>query len=236
MPRSILLADDSVTIQKVIELTFMDEDYDVVSVSSGTAAIEKLGELRPDLVIADVHMPGASGYEVCRTAKRVYPDVPVLLLVGTFEPYDDNEAQAAGASSALKKPFDSQELLGTARALLASSVPASSVPAASALPVFDDPGAAFEPAPAPLGFEPGFGFEDALPPQPFPAPGAVETQLISNAEYTFDQLDSQAWATPSGGGDLDFGAGFGTSGMSPTIEEPDALDPIDLRTFAPAGP
>jgi CheY-like chemotaxis protein len=111
MKRRILLADDSVTIQKVIELTFMDEDYEVRAVSNGDDAIAALLEVDPDFVIADVHMPGANGYEVCRRAKAMREGLPVLLLVGTFEPFDEGQARAAGADSFLKKPFDSQELL-----------------------------------------------------------------------------------------------------------------------------
>jgi CheY-like chemotaxis protein len=98
MKRRILLADDSVTIQKVIELTFMDEDYEVRAVSNGDDAVKLLPELKPDFVIADVHMPGANGYEVCRRSKALRPDVPVLLLVGTFEPFDEAQARAAGAT------------------------------------------------------------------------------------------------------------------------------------------
>ena len=111
MSRRILLADDSVTIQKVIELTFMDEDYEVTAVSNGDEAIAALGHEAPDIVLADVHMPGANGYEVCRRAKELHPHVPVLLLVGTFEPFDEAKAREAGADSYLKKPFDSQDLL-----------------------------------------------------------------------------------------------------------------------------
>ena len=92
MTKTILLADDSVTIQKVVELTFMDQDYQVVAASDGTGALEKLNELRPDLLITDVHMPGADGYQVCRRSKEIYPDVPVLLLVGTFEHFDEEAA------------------------------------------------------------------------------------------------------------------------------------------------
>ena len=111
MSKTILLADDSLTIQKVVELTFMEEDFDVVSVSDGDHALAKLGELTPALVIADVHMPGASGYDVCSQVKTAHPGVPVLLLVGTFELFDEEEARTAGADAHLKKPFDSQELL-----------------------------------------------------------------------------------------------------------------------------
>ena len=63
MRRRILLADDSVTIQKVIELTFLDEDYEVRAVSNGDEAVAALSQANPDFVIADVHMPGANGYE-----------------------------------------------------------------------------------------------------------------------------------------------------------------------------
>src|SRR5262245_49889759 len=125
MTRRILLADDSVTIQKVIELTFMDEDYEVTAVSNGDEAVARLADLEPDVVIADVHMPGANGYEVCRRAKALRPEVPVLLLVGTFEPFDEAQLRAAGADAFLKKPFDSQELLQLVGRLLATTPGAS---------------------------------------------------------------------------------------------------------------
>ena len=110
MSRTILLADDSVTIQKVIELTFMDEDYEVVAVGNGDDALEKLDEITPDFVIADVHMPGADGYDVTKQSKSLRPEVPVLLLVSTFEPFDEEKARKSGCDAFLKKPFDSQEL------------------------------------------------------------------------------------------------------------------------------
>lgn len=133
MTKSILLADDSVTIQKVVELTFMDEDYRVVAVGNGEDALARLPDAAPDLVIADVHMPGANGYEVCRRAKAQRPGVPVLLLVGTFEPFDEAQAQAAGADAHLKKPFDSQELVRLVDSLLARA--AATPPPAPAPPV-----------------------------------------------------------------------------------------------------
>ncbi|MEE8278795.1 MAG: response regulator [Thermoanaerobaculia bacterium] len=118
MSKTILLADDSLTIQKVVELTFMEEDYEVVAVSNGDEALAQLGELTPALVIADVHMPGASGLEVCRKVKESHPGVPVLLLVGTFETFDESQVEASGADGHLKKPFDSQELLRLAERLV----------------------------------------------------------------------------------------------------------------------
>ena len=120
MARTILLADDSVTIQKVVELTFMDEDYEVVAVGNGDEAVRRLDDVDPDLVIADVHMPGANGFDLCRAAKERNPSTPVLLLVGTFEPFQEADAEAAGADGHLKKPFDSQELLRRVDELLSA--------------------------------------------------------------------------------------------------------------------
>lgn len=131
MTNTILLADDSVTIQKVIELTFMDEDYEVVSVGNGDEALDRLEEVAPDVVIADVHMPGASGYDVARRAKQLHPQAPVLLLVGTFEPFDEADFHSSGADGYLKKPFDSQELLQRVSELMAARAGLAEEPAPS---------------------------------------------------------------------------------------------------------
>lgn len=120
MSSTILLADDSVTIRKVVELTFMDEDYDLRSVGSGSEALDTVSD-SIDLVITDIHMPGADGYEVCQTVKERFPGKPVLLLVGTFESFDEDRAREVGADDHLKKPFDSQELLGKVRNLLSGA-------------------------------------------------------------------------------------------------------------------
>lgn len=158
MTRTILLADDSVTIQKVVELTFLDEDFRVVAFGDGAEAIARLQEVRPNVVIADVHMPGASGYEVAEAVGRTLPGTPVLLLVGTFEVFDPERAAAAGAAGHLKKPFDSQELLRRVRELASGAAP---TPAPQPLADWAAPAAAteasFAPAPAapePVAWEP----------------------------------------------------------------------------------
>ena len=99
--RTLLLADDSVTIQKVVNLTFADEGIDVVTVGDGDSAMQKISELSPDVVLADVHMPGLSGYQICEIV-RGNPDtrnLPVVLLVGSFEPFDEGEAARVGANA-----------------------------------------------------------------------------------------------------------------------------------------
>jgi len=120
MAKRILLADDSITIQKVISITFASEDYDLTVVGDGEAAIQKARELKPDLVLADVAMPGKTGYEVCSFVKSdpELKSTPVLLLAGTFEPLNKDEALKAGADDSIVKPFESQELLDKVRELL----------------------------------------------------------------------------------------------------------------------
>lgn len=107
--RKILLADDSVTIQKVVNLTFADEGVDVITVSDGDAAMEKFVEEKPDLVLADVNMPGLDGYRICEKIKQnsATKDIPVILLVGSFEPFSEEEARRVGADDFLTKPFQS---------------------------------------------------------------------------------------------------------------------------------
>ena len=87
MSKKILLADDSVTIQKVITITFASEDYELEVVGDGDAAIRKAKEFLPDIILADVAMPGKTGYEVSEIIKkdRRTSHIPVLLLAGTFE-------------------------------------------------------------------------------------------------------------------------------------------------------
>ena len=107
--RKLLLADDSVTIQKVVNLTFADEGIEVITTGDGNSAMEKLHEIKPDLVMADVNMPGLNGYQICEQIKHneATSQTPVILLVGSFEPFDEERARAAGADDYLTKPFQS---------------------------------------------------------------------------------------------------------------------------------
>lgn len=107
--RKLLLADDSPTIQKVVEITFADEGVAVVSVGNGEEALAKLAEVAPDVVLADVCMPGPTGYEICEYIKQnaELRHIPVMLLVGSFEPFDEAEARRVGANDILTKPFQS---------------------------------------------------------------------------------------------------------------------------------
>lgn len=121
MSSKILLADDSVTVQKIVTLTFSDEGVDVVPVNSGDEAVNRLQYMRPALVMADVSLPGKNGYEICEFVKS-HPDLkytPVILLVPAFEPFDEERAARVGADHHLTKPFQSiRTLIATVKSLI----------------------------------------------------------------------------------------------------------------------
>ena len=170
MPHTLLLADDSVTIQRVIELTFADEDVQVVAVSDGDQAIEQLNAHPPDIVLADIGMPGKSGYEVAQYIRQSprLQHIPVVLLTGAFEPVDQERANEAGCDGVLAKPFEPQAVIGRVRELLARSKKrGETVPA---------PPPAARPVAAPM-----------------PPPAAAPAAAPATNEY-FDKLDA-AFAT-----------------------------------------
>ena len=121
MPQKLLLADDSVTIQRVIELTFADQGVDVIAVGTGQAAIDRAEQERPDIVLADAAMPERDGYEVAAFIKSrpELSHIPVLLLAGAFEPIDEGRARAAGCDGVLVKPFEPRMVISRVKDLLA---------------------------------------------------------------------------------------------------------------------
>lgn len=125
MPHKLLLADDSVTIQRVIELTFADEDVQVIAVGNGADAIERAQRDRPDIVLADVGMPERNGYEVAAFIKGTphLSHIPVVLLTGAFEPVDEDRARAVGCDGVLVKPFEPQLVISRVKDLLAGRQP-----------------------------------------------------------------------------------------------------------------
>ena len=135
MPYTLLLADDSVTIQRVIELTFADEDVTVVAVSDGDQAIARLEASPPDIVLADIGMPGKNGYEVAQFIRQnpKLAHIPVVLLTGAFEPVDQARANEAGCDGVLAKPFEPQLVIGRVKELLARGPRPSGAQAAGAV-------------------------------------------------------------------------------------------------------
>ena len=125
MPYTLLLADDSTTIQRVIELIFANEDITVVTFSDGEHAVASLDRTPPDIVLADVGMPGRNGYEMTRHIKHspALAHIPVLLLTGAFEPVDPAKAADAGCDGVLMKPFEPEALVKRVKELLAKPRP-----------------------------------------------------------------------------------------------------------------
>jgi CheY-like chemotaxis protein len=194
LAKRILLADDSLTIQKVVELTFSDSEYDLVCVSNGQRALDKVLEQAPDLILADVVMPEKNGYEVCEWIKAnpATAHIPVVLLSGTFEPFDRDRAERLGCDAIVSKPFDSQQLLRQVEALLARAP--QEIPSVStmAIPIMPNPSAG-PPSPAVAGdrppAEPGFSSEDFTGSIPRPAEVAGGPDLF---EEEYGQADVES--------------------------------------------
>ena len=153
MSHTLLLADDSTTIQRVVELTFANEDIDVVTVGDGAQAIEVIQRDAPDIVLADVSMPGKDGYEVASFIRSdpARARIPVVLLTGAFEPLDESRCDAIGRHEVIVKPFEPREMIGKVRELLGRPAGRPSVPEAVEVAetvVADAPEAAVPDAPA----------------------------------------------------------------------------------------
>jgi CheY-like chemotaxis protein len=120
MSYKLLLADDSITIQKVVGIIFANEDYELTVVDNGNDALGKARQIVPDVILVDALMPGKSGYEVCNEVRQdpVTRNIPLLLLVGAFEPFDEEKARNSGADDHISKPFESQNLIEKVKKLI----------------------------------------------------------------------------------------------------------------------
>ncbi len=189
MPKTLLLADDSVTIQKVVGITFASEDIELVTVDNGDAALKLAREIKPDLVLADVSMPGLDGSELC-AALKADPElcrIPVLLLTGTFERFDKERATRAKVDAYIAKPFEAQALVDQVHQLLERELP----PVVEDLPATKtsaDPQAApdfsFDDLEFEAGTKPAAASEESPVSPPSPAPGVnknVGTPLAAEA-------------------------------------------------------
>jgi CheY-like chemotaxis protein len=178
MPKNVLVADDSLTIRKVIGMVLSNEDMQVTLVDNGLEAIQRARDSRPDVVVADVMMPGKSGYEVCQAIKQdpSTSHIPVMLLAGTFEPFDENRARASGADTHIAKPFESQAFIDKVRGLVGLAPGQAMIPTYG--PVSTTGPVAARPA-APAG--PGQGAPSGPPPggmgtRPMPGPAGMPGQ------------------------------------------------------------
>lgn len=134
----ILLADDSPHAQRMGERILREEGYEVVSLTDGNAVMARLADVDPDVIVADVFLPGKSGFELCRYVKSEprFKHVRVVLTAGLLEPFDEDEAKRAGCDAIVKKPFEASRVVGTIDPLVkdaqqARSQPGEQIPSAA---------------------------------------------------------------------------------------------------------
>ena len=193
MSVKILVADDSVTMRKILEMTFAGEDAEVVTVGTGRDAVERAQDLRPDVVLADISMDGMDGYGVAQAIKAqgALAQTAVVVMASQHHPYDAERGRGAGVDDHVSKPFDSQALLDKIGQVLsrpraaptaAAAQPAHvaptpmAAPAVAAAPAMAAPTAAARPAPAaprqmaasPKSTVMGIGIGDVTPGSPRP--------------------------------------------------------------------
>jgi CheY-like chemotaxis protein len=207
--KTILFADDSATMRAIVERTFDAEPYDVVAVPSGEAALAKAREVGPSIVIADAGMPGMTGYDVCSALRGedALKGVPVIIMSGVSNPYDEARGREVGADEHVKKPFDTTKLIEKVGELVAGAPE----PVAAAAPAPPEPPRPVEPAP------------------PAPAPEPVAARPMA-------QPGPSAAGTPKAPtkrphkATMIFGAGGGTPPIEPEPKAAPDVKPIEIDT------
>jgi DNA-binding response OmpR family regulator len=134
---TLLAVDDSVTMRKVLEITFASPDFRVVTANSADAALQKFRTDKPDMVISDITLDPKSGYELCKAVKQLSPATPVLLLSSKQNPFDTGKGTAAQADDHMDKPFDTQQMIEKVKKMLqnrAEAPAAKPAPAGAAAP------------------------------------------------------------------------------------------------------
>ena len=216
---TLLLADDSVTIQRVIELTFANEDIRVVAVSDGAQAVRWIDLERPDIVLADVSMPQVDGYGVSSHVKQSSSlrSIPVLLLTGAFEPVDEERAKASGCDGVLVKPFEPKQLVTRVKELLgrASAPVAPPVPEPAHVTVFEQPA---QPPPVPPTADLELEQIDAALESATPAPAISHSTFEPDLPIVIPEAEAPELSKP-----LEF--------LEPEPLEPEPLEPPKERVW-----
>jgi CheY-like chemotaxis protein len=171
MPAKILLADKSITIQKVVEMLFSGRDYEVVCVSDGETALSEAARVVPDVVLADVDLPRVDGYGVATRLRQtpLLAQTPVILMMSRDDVFDSLKGKQAGIVDNIAKPFESQELIGKVKKALAAAPARPAQPAAQPAAVLQPPSPASRPAPvqAPPSSPPPVSAKQATPSEIF---------------------------------------------------------------------
>jgi CheY-like chemotaxis protein len=187
VPAKLLIADDSNTIQKVFERTFPPEEFTLSFANNGEEALTKARTDKPNVIIADINMPAKNGFEVCEELKKdpALRGIPILLLIGILDDFDEDEGRRVGADGFIIKPFESNAAISKVREALAKGgrVPTTKGPArGGAEEILDLTNVAQKPAATP---PPKKGAEDILnvadileEPSATPAPPQEKTEEV----------------------------------------------------------
>lgn len=175
----ILLADDSPHAQRMGERILREEGFEVVSLTDGNAVMARLADVDPDAIMADVFLPGRSGFELCRYVKGEprFKHVRVVLTAGLLEPFDEDEAKRAGCDAIIKKPFEASRVIGIIQPLVKEAQDARSHPAEQAASA---PPPAVEPAPV-SSLEPPKAVEASSQPAPQAVPPEIDAERVRAA-------------------------------------------------------
>jgi len=193
VPATLLAVDDSVTMRKVLEMTFAGEEFRVVTADSADAALALVKSENPSLVLSDITLSGKTGYDLCTAIKRDNPGLPVLLLSSKLNPYDKGRGQAAQADDFIDKPFDTQKLIDKVSSLLSGEKKPAATQGA--------PKAAATPYRAPATLGATLVGQGAPPkPQPFKAPPGVGPAAGRQAQPTNLRATADFAARPIGRG------------------------------------
>ena len=224
MPVKILLADKSITIQKVVEMLFSGREYEVSCASDGESALNEAGRILPDVVLADIDLPRIDGYSFSARLKHIpaLAQTPVILMLSRDDVFDEAKARQAGIVDNIAKPFESQELIGKVRKAISATAPRAAEPAAAPpqasppqkpkqaapMDIFD----IIEEAPSIVDLRPGA-----------PAPIAEEEEAVFEVEPEFEAEDQQVIeaeeALPVGKKAVEeMRAGLGLSGAPEQVE------------------
>jgi CheY-like chemotaxis protein len=225
MPKKLLLAEDSLTIRKVFELALSRSDFEITSVDNGEDAVRLAGEISPDLVVADLTLPGKNGFAVAAELRAMEKTekIPVLILSGTLVPLDEARFKASGARGVLFKPFESRELLENIERLLREGTPAPESRKPQEAPAVDErwdfsdimdeveaeAGKSAAPAPAPQ--------EGLLPGAILPG-GARTPSPLNEFDVSIDEIEGRA---------RDFSTGPPPAAPMPKVEHMDSDLPVD---------
>ena len=215
----ILVADDNSNVQKTVSLALADLSVEVASVNNGEAAVRKLADIAPDLILADIFMPVRNGYEVCEFVKKDprFAHVPVVLLVGAFDPLDEREAQRVGADGILKKPFVPPDpLIAMVKTLLDRSMSDRLVPVGAAKPAAMQQGKS------------GGVAVDEQPPAPPAAPSASRTPEPAE-EIPVQEFPLPLEPVSFGEGErpIAFGQLLETPPEDSAAHAPETMEPVD---------